>query len=198
MAASYYGFLDNYVINPKTGIPGHNPPGTRAQFYPPPVFPSLNSPSLGADMNSSNLVRTDLVRNRSRPTGTMPHKRAVATAGPQASPMTSVLLDPHNQPTGPPLGARSWHRPYQTRGTFHGESQIAEERADYGVDRQGMHDEDDYDEGGMLGESTWETSPSKGLSRENSSTQPEGPGDGVLGLIYQLRQAQHGRRGGMV
>ncbi|EFY99555.2 ATG9 domain protein [Metarhizium robertsii] len=200
MAASYYGFLDNYVINPKTGIPGHMPPGPRGQFYPPPAFPSLNSPSLAADMHKSHISRTDLARNRARGTSAMPHKRAMVPTVPQLSPMASVLLDPHNQPTAPSLGARSWHRTRQARGAYHGENQIVEEGAGYGADRQSVDDEDDvYDEGGILGESTWETSPDKGLSRENSSTQHGELGEGgVLGLIYQLRQAQHRRRGGVV
>ncbi|KAM3470218.1 hypothetical protein MY8738_009829 [Beauveria namnaoensis] len=56
--------------------------------------------------------------------------------------------------------------------------------------------EDDADDGeGILGESVWETSPAKGLSRENSSANTAEPDAGVLGLIYQLRQTQHGRRG---
>lgn len=199
MAASYYGFLDNYVINPKTGIPGHMPPGSRGQFHPPPVFPSLNSPSLAADMQSSNIARTDVVRNRSRPTSAMPSKRTVPPAVPQLSPMASILLDPHNQPQLPSLGARSWHRLRQARGMYSGEGQIAEEDAEFEARKHGISEHDDaYDEGGILGESTWESSPDKGLSREDSSMQPEGVGDGVLGLIYQLRQAQHGRRGGVV
>ncbi|KAM3501423.1 hypothetical protein MY10362_005559 [Beauveria mimosiformis] len=56
--------------------------------------------------------------------------------------------------------------------------------------------EDDADDGeGILGESVWETSPAKRLSRENSSANTAEPDAGVLGLIYQLRQTQHGRRG---
>jgi autophagy-related protein 9 len=33
MAASYFGFIDNYFMNPKTGIPGHVPPGARHHFH---------------------------------------------------------------------------------------------------------------------------------------------------------------------
>ncbi|KAJ4164113.1 hypothetical protein LMH87_005799 [Akanthomyces muscarius] len=70
------------------------------------------------------------------------------------------------------------------------------------VDGLGPDDEleDDADDGdGILGESVWETSPAKGLSRENSAANTAEPDAGVLGLIYQLRQTQHGRRGsGMV
>ncbi|KAM4057995.1 autophagy protein apg9 domain-containing protein [Hirsutella rhossiliensis] len=125
MAASYYGFLDNYVINPKTGIPGHMPPGVRQQFHPPPAFPSLNSPTLAADMQGSHIIE-----------------------------------------------------------------EAAEDRA--------SEELDGHEVGGILGESTWETSPGQDLSRENSAANAEEPEAGVLGLIYQLRQTQHSRRGGVV
>ncbi|OAA49525.1 Autophagy-related protein 9 [Metarhizium rileyi] len=199
MAASYYGFLDNYVINPKTGIPGHMPPGPRGPFYPPPAFPSLNSPSLTADMHSSNIARTDLTRNRTRQAGTIPHKRGMMPAVPHLSPMASVLLDTYNQPTEPSLGARSWHRPHEGMGANRVKHQLVEGEG-YGADRQRTGDGDEiHDDGGMLGDSTWETSPDKGLSRENSSTQQGELGEGgVLGLLYQMRQAQNRRRGGVV
>ncbi|KAK2612150.1 autophagy protein atg9 [Conoideocrella luteorostrata] len=208
MAASYYGFLDNYVINPKTGIPGHMPPGGRGQFHPPPVFPSLNSPSLATDTQGTNMVHPDMVKNRGRTINSLFQKtgRAVTPARPQLSPMASALLDPHNQPA-PLFGARSFHRPRQHRGVSHEESHIAEHNTNYGNDGQGAVEEEDeqdengddaYDGGGILGESTWETSPGNGLSRENSSRNLEEREDGVLGLIYQLRQAQHSRRGGVV
>ena len=201
MAASYYGFLDNYVINPKTGIPGHMPPGTRGQFHLPPNFPSLHSPSLAADALGSNLARTDMARSRARPVSSKTPKagRQVAHKIPHLSPMASMLLDPHNQPEGSTLGAKSFYRTRQSRGGYHGDSQIIEENTDGESNSKRMEDEeDDYDEGGILGESTWETSPSHGLSREHSSTHPGEVEDGVLGLIYQLRQAQHGRRGSVL
>ena len=58
MAMSYFGFLDNYATNPKTGIPGHVPPGmspqdTKAPFNPPPAFPGLMSPTLNANLGGS-------------------------------------------------------------------------------------------------------------------------------------------------
>src|SRR5271155_3212040 len=59
MAASYYGFLDNYLLNPKTGVPGHLPPGMRQQFHPPPAFPGLMSPTLAADMQASRMGRSE-------------------------------------------------------------------------------------------------------------------------------------------
>ncbi|EQK98489.1 Autophagy-related protein 9 [Ophiocordyceps sinensis CO18] len=132
MAASYYGFLDNYVINPKTGIPGHMPPGARQQFHPPPAFPSLNSPTLAADMHGSHDGRPpESGRARSRVAG-LGGSRA-SRAGPsfaQPSPMASVLLDPHHQPGAAGFGARSMHRSRHRRGGYRGEDQIIEETSE--------------------------------------------------------------------
>jgi autophagy-related protein 9 len=196
MAASYYGFIDNYVINPKTGIPGHMPPATRQQFYPPPAFPGLSSPTLGADMQSSWTGRGETGRMRSRMPGTIPPRTPhTGPALAQPSPMASLLLDPHHQPGGASTLAKSLHRSRHPRAGYRGDAQIVEESFDDGAaERQG--DEDIYEEGGVLGESIWETSPGKGLSRENSAANTKEPETGVLGLIYQLQQAQPNRRGG--
>lgn len=194
MAASYYGFIDNYVINPKTGIPGHMPPGTRPPFHPPPAFPGLNSPTLAADMQSSHIGRT-----RSRMTGVPARVPRGGAVLPPPSPMASMLLDPHHQPIASNAGARSLHRSRHPRGAWRGDSQIIEEVMEDGsqVPRLG-EEESVYEPGGILGESTWETSPGKGLSRENSATNTEAAEPGVLGLIYQLQQTQRNRRGGGV
>ncbi|CCT67434.1 probable APG9-integral membrane protein required for Cvt and autophagy transport [Fusarium fujikuroi] len=191
MAASYFGFLDNYVTNPKTGIPGHTPFGGKPAFHPPPAFPGLASPSLGADMQGSHIGRAETGRARSRaPGGRGP--RTVPM--PQPSPMASILLDQHHQPAGVNMGARSLHWSRYPRG-FRGESQITEEAEDSAMRRAGEDDEP-YEPGGGLGESTWETSPAKGVTRENSAANTEDPGEGVLGMIYQLQQTQRSRRGG--
>ena len=201
MAASYYGFIDNYVINPKTGIPGHVPPGTRHQFYPPPAFPGLNSPTLAADMQGSYMgPRQDMGRSRSRLNGPASARAGRGGAGmPQPSPMASVLLDPHHHPGGASVGARSSHRSRHLRG-YRNEPQTIEETLEDGTQgRQVVEDDEDADEGGgILGESTWQTSPGQGLSRENSAAHADEPESGVLGLITQLRQTQYNRRGGVV
>lgn len=193
MAASYYGFIDNYVMNPKTGIPGHLPPGPRQPFHPPPAFPGLNSPTLAADMQGSQAGRA-----RSRMPGTTMSK-ATRAAMPQPSPMASVLLDPHHQPSTTNFGGRSLHRSRHPRGGYLGDSQIVEETSEdeSGV-RQSHDDEGIYETGGALEESTWETSPGRGLSRDNSAANTEEPEAGVLGLIYQFQQTQRNRRVGGV
>ncbi|KAI5466523.1 autophagy protein Apg9-domain-containing protein [Mariannaea sp. PMI_226] len=197
MAASYYGFIDNYVTNPKTGIPGHIPPGTRQPFHPPPAFPGLNSPTLAADMQSSHMGRTDAGRARSR----VPVPGRGARAGPSIpppSPMASILLDQHHQPTATANNTgRSLYWPRHGRGGHRAESQILEELPEGDDrDRRLLEEESVYEGGGILGESTWETSPGKGLSRENSAANTEEAEAGVLGLIYQLQQTQRTRRGG--
>ncbi|KAF4453542.1 putative APG9-integral membrane protein required for Cvt and autophagy transport [Fusarium austroafricanum] len=193
MAQSYYGFIDNYVMNPKTGIPGHLPPRGKSAFHPPPAFPGLNSPTLATDMQGSHIGRAETGRNRSRaPGGRGPRTGPI----PQPSPMASILLDQHHQPVGGNMPTRSLHWSRHPRG-FRGESQITEEVEGSAMRRAGEDDEL-YEPGGVLGESTWETSPAKGVTRENSAANTEDPeaGVGVLGMIYQLQQTQRTRRGG--
>jgi autophagy-related protein 9 len=193
MAASYYGFLDNYAANPKTGIPGHLPPGPKPSFHPPPSFPGLGSPTLAADMQGSHVGRTGTETGRARsraPGGRGPRLGAI----PQPSPMASMLLDQHHQPPGNNMVARSLYASRYPRG-YRGESQIIEETEASATRRVGEDDEL-YEPGGVLGESVWETSPARGVTRENSAANTEDPEAGVLGLIYQLQQTQRPRRGG--
>lgn len=197
MAASYYGFLDNYVINPKTGIPGHIPPGSRHPFHPPPAFPGLQSPTLAAEMQSSRVGRYDLTRSRA-PGGGMGQQNRTPRFGPSLtapSPMASMLLDPHHQPASAGFGARSTHRSRGSRGGYQGGEIIEETTEDSlgmgeELDSQVQVEDEGFEGAGPLGESVWETSPPKGLSRENSTTTETGGQDaGVLGLIYQFQQA---------
>ncbi|KAK0764596.1 hypothetical protein N5P37_002062 [Trichoderma harzianum] len=192
MAASYYGFLDNYVINPKTGIPGHLPPGTQQPFHPPPAFPNLNSPTLAADMQGSHM---ETGRNRSRTAGLGAFPRGGHSIT-QPSPMASMLLDARHQPSIANVAGRGPYKPRPSRGTHpHPAVQIPEEpfEADAAEGQGGESSE----AGAMLGESMWQTSP--GISKENSSiAHAKEPDVGVLGLINQFRQTQPHRRGGGV
>ncbi|KAK1584732.1 autophagy protein Apg9 [Colletotrichum navitas] len=197
MAASYYGFLDNYVINPRTGIPGHLPPGSRQPFHPPPAFPGLSSPTLAADMQNSRIGRQDLTRSRAAGGGGSGQQTRTPRFGPSMtapSPMASMLLDPHHQPAATVFGIRSMHRSRAARGGYQGEGIIEELTEDgLGVDSrlqsQSAHEDETFDGSGPLGESVWETSPPKGLSRESSMAETGEQDAGVLGLIYQFQQA---------
>ncbi|KAL0936678.1 autophagy protein Apg9 [Colletotrichum truncatum] len=204
MAASYYGFLDNYVVNPRTGMPGHLPPGSRHTFHPPPAFPGLNSPALAADMLSSRAGRHDLARSRAFGGGFGQQTRT-PRFGPSMtapSPMASMLLDPHHQPPATGFGVRSTHRSRGGRSGHQGEG-IIEESTEDGLrtaerlGSQGLFEDEVFEGSGPLGESVWETSPPKGLSRESSATEDTGGQDaGVLGLIYQFQQAHRNNRQG--
>lgn len=200
MAASYYGFLDNYVINPKTGIPGHLPPGVRQQFHPPPAFPGLQSPTLAADLGASRMGRSEVGRARSRAPGGMSQASRTprfGTAPPQlSSPMASVLLDPHHQPSATGYGTKSMHRP-RRGGAYPGDRNIIEESLEDGGDEAFASEEENYESGHGLDESAWQTSPAKTLSRDNSTAQAEEPEVGVLGLMYQFQREMKHRPGGV-
>ncbi|KAH8701861.1 putative autophagy protein Apg9 [Talaromyces proteolyticus] len=103
MLASYYGFLDSYGANPRAGAG----PGTRRRFHPPPSFPALGS-ALPADA-TPRPERYDQTQIRQSPaTGPLNHyptMRASRFGGPPApgSPLHSMLLDPHHQPSASAL-----------------------------------------------------------------------------------------------
>ena len=197
MAASYYGFLDNYHLNPKTGVPGHIPPGLRQQFHPPPAFPGLNSPMIVAEMQTSRMGRSG--RPRSRAPGALPQSARTSRFPPavHASPMPSILLDPHHQPSNSGFGGRSVRRNsrsrYQTRENII-EEPIEDEDED--EPREPGQSRDPYESMVGLEESRWETSPIRGVSKENAEEEVDGgPGGGVLGLLYQFQKAQTDRPG---
>ncbi|KAF3351835.1 hypothetical protein VdG2_00037 [Verticillium dahliae VDG2] len=202
MAASYYGFLENYVINPKTGMPGgHVPPSMRQQFHPPPAFPGLNSPNLAAEIPGSREGRGETSRGRGLQGGLghparTPRFGASMTA---PSPMASMLLDPHHQPSGTNLNVRSTYgiKGRQHRGEHPPELGIREEPTEEGMSSQLQsysQREDEEEAGGPLGESVWQTSPAKNLGRESSGALSREPDTGVLGLIQQFQQAQRNNR----
>jgi autophagy-related protein 9 len=208
MQASVHGFLDNYVYNPRSGLPGAHTlgPAGRHQFHPPPVFPGLTSPTLAADMRASRMGRNEVPRSRA-PLGAQ-HSGRTPRFGPAVapSPMASMLLDPHNQPSSSMIAGRTPPRPrQQQRGPYQGDRDIIEELAEAGIGGRGtLHrqatnytDDGDVEESvAHLGESTWEGSPNKALSRETSGvTEDDGPG--VVTMLKQFQQAHMNQRGVM-
>ena len=102
MVASYYGFLDNYATT--TGgrgafngrLAGRG--GGGGNFHPPPAFPSAfvggmsgqwQQPEVGARTRSRDPPRHPAARRT--------QQNAAGTGRP--SPMNSILLDPHHQPS---------------------------------------------------------------------------------------------------
>ncbi|KAI0542427.1 autophagy protein Apg9 [Xylaria digitata] len=208
MQASMHGFLDNYVYNPRSGLPGAHPlgPAGRHQFHPPPAFPGLTSPTLAADMRASRMGRNEAPRTRAPP-GSQ-HAGKTPRFGPAVapSPMASMLLDPHNQPSSSVVVGRTPPRARSQRGPYQGDRGIIEESIEDGVGGRGtLHrqmtaytDDGDIEESvAHLGESTWEGSPNKGLSRENSGANAEDDGPGVVTMLKQFQQAHMNHRGVM-
>jgi autophagy-related protein 9 len=204
MAASYYGFLDNYLLNPKTGVQGHVPPGMRSQFHPPPSFPGLMSPTLAADMQTSRMGRSER-RPGSRAPGSINQTARTPRFAPTAaapSPIASMLLDPHHQPSNSAFRARSGQR--SSRSRYQSRANIIEEP---------IEDEDETEAGGAaeqggelqdpsesvvgLDESRWETSPTRGAPRETEEDESGPAGGGVLGLLYQFHNARTDGRPGV-
>merc|ERR1712000_140204 len=99
MAASYYGFLDNYLLNPKTAVQGHVPPGQR-HHHPPPSFPGLMSPTLAAEMQTSRMGRSER----------RPGSRAVNMPSTARTPRSSRLANATHspRPASPTLQFRLW------------------------------------------------------------------------------------------
>jgi len=206
MAASYYGFLDNYATNPKTGIPGHIPPGMgpgmRHQFHPPPAFPGLMSPTLAGDMQTSRMGRgTGQHKSRSGAAGLIPKRtpRFPPTSAAHASPMPSMLLDPHHQPSTTGFGnGKSIHGP-----TSRSRYQTSRNIIEYPID----DDEEEQETAGRpislpnetsrLDASVWETSPARSAHQPGEEEDTAGTGGGVLGLLYQFQKAQTDTRPGV-
>ncbi|KAL7620018.1 autophagy protein atg9 [Parahypoxylon ruwenzoriense] len=206
MQASLHGFLDNYVYHPRTGLPGTHAlgPAGRHQFHPPPTFPGLMSPTLAADMRSSRVGRSERPRSRAPPGA----QQAVRTprVGPAIapSPMASMLLDPHHQPSASFTASRTPQRARQQRVSY-GDRDIIEESVEDGASRSVIRrqvtnytDDGDIEESvARLGESTWEDSPRQGLSRENSTATDGDEGPGVVAMLKQFQQAHMNQRGVM-
>jgi autophagy-related protein 9 len=207
MAASYYGFLDNYLLNPKTGVPGHLPPGMRRQFHPPPSFPGLMSPTLGGEMQSSRVGRSE-GRPSSRVPPSVPAQARTPhfpPTGAHASPMPSILLDPHHQPSTSGFGGRSGQRNSHSR--YQAGQDIVEEATEEDnpnwpgrAGHSALESKDSYESEPGLDESRWETSPTRGVAKEaDNDEEVDGTdgGGGVLGLLYQFQKAQTDGRAGI-
>lgn len=112
MLASYYGFLDNYATNPRPGAPYVHSPANR-RINPPPPLPGIKTPAVADDLNTAGPSRPDRRdRNPQRHSqiATQHHQpgRFGAAAASHSSPVQSMLLDPHHQPSASGFG--SLHR----------------------------------------------------------------------------------------
>ncbi|KAL9102522.1 MAG: hypothetical protein Q9163_002331 [Psora crenata] len=205
MMASYYGFKDAYGPSPRPGAP-HLYAANKQGFHAPPSFPGLMSPTdvqipdFGRGPRSQRAPQRSVVAG-ARTTNQPAYRRSpkFAQVNSQSSPVASVLLDPHHQPTSassrrvkkpniqPPLGTRrTLDHPIEDNEVSSGENpgHSAEDVSD------GAPDETN------LGES-WKTTQAGLRDEEADEDMKEDRNPGVLGLVYQFSKAQTGGRPGV-
>ncbi|MCJ1445757.1 MAG: autophagy protein atg9 [Stictis urceolatum] len=207
MLASYYNFMDHYATNPhsRPGQVGHHQAHSSRQFHPPPAFPGLMSSHLHHDTQPHSPYRTDdtdrhPVRSRigfRAGAGSQRTPRfapTAATVGHTQSPMTSILLDPHHQPSS---GLKSSHKP--RRSTYLATSRRVEDVIEDEEGEEEVSRSDRTSGHGDLGES-WMMKARK--EDEDSADEEDGnegfgggEGPGTLGLVYQIVKEQTADRG---
>lgn len=200
MAASFYGFIDNYVINPKTGIPGHVPPGLRQQqFHPPPSFPGLpTSPNYMPEMQQSRMAKAARSTSR-KPGGSAAGPLRTLRYGNAAvppSPMSSMLLDPHHQPSPTILDkGRSIHGQRAGRSRFLPMGIREDEEEEDGPRFRTLHTEESTGPYSGLDESRWETSPTRDAGRGVDNSREDDRNDGgVITMVNDfLKQRGNGK-----
>lgn len=94
MLASYYGFLDTYATSGR----GYN--GRlqgKGSFHPPPQFPN----AFGAMSQTAQPIDAGARGTSRGPAGRQPLQRRTPRTGPTGrdEPISSILLDPHHQPS---------------------------------------------------------------------------------------------------
>ncbi|KAL9093563.1 MAG: hypothetical protein Q9165_003958 [Trypethelium subeluteriae] len=199
MLASYYGFMADYGAT-RGGRPGpHQRPSKTKPFRPPPTFPGLSSPEPGVPTSRGPSNRSQMLQQGP--------SRFGATAG-HLSPMQSLVLDPHHQPTGPGLrqssrqgpmaGSRVVSARQPSMGSTAEESQEAAAAA--GSLSQQPTTSKMIEDDSRLGDS-WTTEKPGGArgggddeDEEDGDEDMEQGGAGMLGLLYQFQKAHTGGR----
>ncbi|OMP81422.1 Autophagy-related protein 9 [Diplodia seriata] len=187
--ASINGFLQAYSRNP-----GNRGP-TASNFNLPPAFNPLAGSSTGVDHGPAG------VRNpASRRGGQRAALRSTAAAAAPGSPMGSVLLDPHHQPSvistrhSPHAAARSRYNPNRNPSRHLDELDEEVEAGTVGARRvlsPGQVLEDDSN----LGESWLHNASSGGGDEDDLDAVGGVKGAGVLGLLQQFQNAHAQGRG---
>lgn len=229
MLASYYGFLDNYATNPRTGAPYAQSPAHRRSHQPPPVSGLAKTPAVADDPNTPGPSRPDRWdpaqrRHSQLPTQHHPPGRFGTTGG-HNSPVQSMLLDPHHQPSA--SGFRSLHRPTTATGT----TTLSRYRPARHPLTDTIRDEDEEEDEGDTPERREAMSATRNLTTESSGgvttdgsnldeswkmkfagdvdsdedEEKDGEEDvkavvegaGVLGLIHQFQKVSNEGRGGV-
>lgn len=205
LEASYYGFMNDYARNPKTDVrfPYARRRHGASLINPPPPFPGLPSPTtMAADTNATFATGRSLFNSPRRALGlhssTLP--AAFAAQHSDHEPLTSMLLDPHHQPSASGFGSPQILRPrhYKTYipktsldravevDENHERAKPTETSADQSAGELGSWKIDDHDDDG-----------SEEDEEEDALTTGDKGAGGVLGMIRQF-QLTHGetRAGG--
>lgn len=223
LEASYWGFMNDYARNPKTDI-RFPYAGARRRFNPPPPFPGPLSPTIPAGGASQTFTaarqeyfdRSMISRRSPRygfghtsTIGVIPRPAAGAgvtaeTVNEVSSPLMSILLDPHHQPTTSSFG-QIHPSPQNRRKTSRPRHQYLPKAS--GVDENEeleAHQQNNSQQGvngsgeGMLG--SWRLEQDDETSEEEEGvdavTGAKGAG-GVLGMIshFQRRVGEHRESG---
>src|SRR5690242_11737019 len=179
MLASYYGFMDTYGNPSSKGY--NNRLQGRNTFHPPPQFPN----TFGSMSQTAQFGETAHTRGASRgPVSRQPQHLPRRTSRQPArdEPMSSMLLDPHHQPSTSAL------RP-APRGASHGRYQSRL----HNMASPSGHAGTRIEEESTIGDS-WRTS----RLAQDDDDEDEAPGTGrggVLQLLQQFSKAQAEGRG---
>lgn len=207
MLASYYGFLDNYGANNRTGT---SPNPGRRPFHPPPAFPTLQASTSGTEvLNAANRINDPPSQaRRMSPMGSMPIGQQSMAAprfgnpgmGENSAMAPSMLLDPHHQPSASGFRTASRAPAYRRNRSSHPYRAVAEDEEESdspspGKQVPGSSSNAMGTSQSNLGES-WRVNLM--ANDEDSDNADEGEeenvdsvvrGAGVLGLIQQFQKA---------
>ncbi|KAH6643963.1 autophagy protein Apg9-domain-containing protein [Boeremia exigua] len=179
MLASYYGFMDTYGNPSARGY--NNRLQGRSTFHPPPQFPN----TFGSASQTGQLGDTGHARGTSKgPTSRQPRhlQRRAPKLAARDEPMSSMLLDPHHQPSASALRG-------SPRGASHGRYQPRLHAMASPPGHAGARIEEES----TIGDS-WRTS----RLAQDDEDEDEAPGagrGGVLQLLQQFSKAQAEGRG---
>ncbi|KAI6245902.1 Autophagy-related protein [Erysiphe necator] len=180
MTASYYGFIDNYLLNPRSTARGHIPLEIRQKYYPPPPFPGLMSPAFAPEIQNSRVGRS-IKRHGSCASQLRPINKHII------SPLHSILLDPHHQPSNSGSGRLTSRHRNRTRQIISKEPAGAENQLRFKSERN-IPKSQPYESVMGLGESRWETSPPRTDISKAGEEDEDLTSAGVLGMLYQFQR----------
>lgn len=206
LEASYWGFMNDYARNPKTDVRfpyARRRPGASI-INPPPPFPGLLSPTtMAADTNAAFATGRSIFNSPRRALGlhssTLP--AAFAAQHSDHEPVTSMLLDPHHQPSASGFGSPQVLRPRKHKSHISKTSLDRAVEVDEDPEPARANEMPADESGGELG--SWKVNDYDDEDSDDDEedvdalTAGEKGAGGVLGLIRQF-QMTHGetRAGG--